>query len=126
MELMMVQTLQTNAQGDLALNAGGSLTMLTGSQAVAAACKTACLTQLGECVLQTGYGLPNFSLIWVGTPDYALWQSYLESILLNVAGVTGVQGVSLSATNHVLTYAAQVTTIYDQAPVLVQGTISNG
>jgi hypothetical protein len=122
----MVQTLALNASHDLALNSAGSLTMLTGSAAVAAACQTACLTQLGECVLQTGYGLPNFSLIWVGTPDYALWQSYLENILLNVEGVTGVQSITLAAANHVLNYTAQITTIYDQAPVLVQGSISNG
>jgi hypothetical protein len=121
---VMVQTLALNSAHDLALNSADSLTMLTGSAAVAAACQTACLTQLGECVLQTGYGLPNFSLIWNGVPDYALWQSYLESILLNVAGVTGVQGITLKAADHVLTYAARITTIYDQQPVLVQGNIN--
>jgi hypothetical protein len=120
----MVQTLALNSSHDLALDSAGSLTMLTGSAAVAAACQTACLTQLGECVLQTGYGLPNFSLVWVGTPDYALWQSYLESILLNVPGVTGVQSITLSAADHVLSYTARITTIYDQQPVLVQGNIN--
>ncbi|HZZ80042.1 MAG TPA: hypothetical protein VFE62_16130 [Gemmataceae bacterium] len=120
----MVQTLALNGSHDLALNSAGSLSMLTGAQAVAAACQTACLTQLGECVLQTGYGLPNFSLIWIGTPDYALWQSYLENILLNVQGVTGVQSIALTAANHVLTYRAFITTIYDQQPILVQGNIN--
>lgn len=120
----MTQTLSLNNQNDLYINSSGSLTMLTGQQAVAAACETACQTQLGECVLQTGYGLPNFSLIWVGTPDYALWQSYLEQILLNVAGVSGVQSISLSAQNHTLSYSAQITTIYDAQPILIQGNIS--
>ena len=64
----MVQTLALSPfpAHDLVLNASGSLTMLTGIEAIAAACVTACLTQLGECVLQTGLGLPNFGLIWVG------------------------------------------------------------
>ena len=83
----MVQTLQLNANNDLFLNSAGSLTMLSSIDAVVAACNTAALTQLGECVLITGQGLPNFQAIWVGVPDYAIWQSYLENTLLNVPGV---------------------------------------
>lgn len=120
----MVQTLQTDPlNNDLFLNSAGSLTMLTGKLAVAAACKTACQTQLGECVLQTGFGLPNFSLIWVGTPDYAIWQSYLENILLNVPGVTTVQKITITARDHVLAYRAEINTIYDPQSVLIEGNI---
>lgn len=119
----MVQTLALNSSNDLFINPSGSLTMLTGQQAIAAACETACQTQLGECVLQTGYGLPNFNLIWNGTPDFALWQSYLEQILLNVPGVSGVQSISLSVKNHTLSWSARISTIYDLQPTLIQGNI---
>lgn len=120
----MTQTFQLNSNNDLFLNPEGNLTVLTGRQAVAAACETATQTQLGECVLQTGYGLPNFSLIWTGVPDYALWQSYLQQILLSVPGVENVLSVRISVQNHVLTYNAQITTIYDPQPILIQGNIS--
>ena len=118
----MVQTLETNSSNDLFLNASGSLTMLSGVNAVAAACKTACLTQLGECVLETGIGLPNFGLIWVGVPDYALWQSYLQNTLLAVEGVTQVTSIKLAAISNRLSFIANVQTIY--GPTIVQGAIT--
>jgi len=113
----MVQTLQLNANNDLFLNSAGSLTMLTGVDAVAAACNTACLTQLGECVLVLGQGLPNFQAIWVGVPDFAIWQSYLENTLLNVPGVATVQSIKLSQNNGVLSYIAEINTIYGNATI---------
>ena len=118
----MVQTLQLNENNDLFLNSSNSLTMLSGIQAVAAACNTAAQTQLGECVLQTGQGLPNFQAIWVGVPDYAIWQNYLENTLLNVAGVATVQSVKLTQTEGVLSYIAEITTVY--GPVTVSGALN--
>jgi hypothetical protein len=118
----MVQTLATNSSNDLFVNASGSLTMLSGVAAVAAACVTACLTQLGECVLQTDVGLPNFGLIWVGTPDYALWQSYLQNTILNVQGVTSVQQIQLLPRDNTLTFRAAINTIY--GPTTINGAVS--
>ena len=115
----MVQTLQLNSNGDLFLNSSNSLTMLSGIDAVAAACNTACLTQLGECVLETGIGLPNFQALWVGVPDYAIWQSYLENTLLNVPGVASVQSITLSQREGVLSYVAEINSIY--GPTTAQG-----
>jgi hypothetical protein len=119
---VMVQTLQLNQNNDLFLNSSNSLTMLTGINAVAAACNTAAQTQLGECVLQTGVGLPNFQSLWVGVPDYAIWQSYLENTLLNVPGVASVQSITLSQLQGVLNYVAEINSIYGAATV--QGAIN--
>jgi len=118
----MVQTLALNSNNDLALNSANSLTMLTGIQAVAAACNTAALTQLGECVLITGQGLPNFQAIWVGVPDFAIWQSYLENTLLNVPGVATVQSITLTQNKGVLSYVAEINTIY--GPTTVSGAMN--
>ncbi|MHC5543544.1 hypothetical protein ACYOEI_35420 [Singulisphaera rosea] len=109
---LMVKTLGTNANHDLDLGPDGNIAMLSGIRAVAAACVTACLTQLGECVLETGVGLPNFQTIWVGTPDYAIWESYLQNTLLDVQGVTSVKSITLSATDNALTFVAEINTIY--------------
>jgi hypothetical protein len=118
----MVQTLALSQNNDLVLNSSNSLTMLSGVEAVAAACNTACLTQLGECVLETGIGLPNFQALWVGVPDYQIWQSYLENTLLNVPGVASVQSITLSQQEGVLHYVAQITSIY--GPTTAQGALS--
>lgn len=115
----MVQTLTLNSNNDLALDSSGNLTMLSGLAAIVAACDTATQTQLGECVLETGIGLPNFSTIWVGTPDYALWQSYLQNTLLAVPGVTQVKSIDLTAINNILKYVAQIETIF--GPQTIKG-----
>ena len=114
----MVSTLALSSpNNDLVLNTSNGLTMLTGTEAVAAACNTACLTQLGECVLATGLGLPNFQALWVGTPDYQIWQSYLENTILNVLGVASVQGILLKQSNGVLSYQAVINTIYGNTTI---------
>lgn len=118
----MVQTLQLNGNNDLEADASGNLVMLTGKYAVAAACNTAAQTQLGECVLVTGQGLPNFQALWVGVPDYAIWQSYLQNTLLNVRGVASVQSIVLTQTDGVLNYVAEINSIY--GPVTVSGGIN--
>lgn len=91
--------------------------MLTGIDAVAAACRSAAMTQLGECVLFTGQGLPNFQSIWVGTPDYAIWQSYLQNTLLSVEGVSTVQSITLTQQNGVLSYVAIINSIYGSTTI---------
>lgn len=108
----MVMTLGTNSNNDLYLGPDGNLVVLTGIDAIAAACSTATKSQLGEMVLQTGLGVPNFQTVWVGTPDYAIWQSYVRNILLNVEAVTQVNSLTLSAQSNVLSYTANITTIY--------------
>lgn len=113
----MVKTLGTNSSNDLYLGPDGNVVMLSGILAVAAACKTACLAQLGECVLETGIGLPNFQTVWVGVPDYAIWESYLQNTILNVEGVTSVQSVTLSALDNTLTFVAQINTIYGSTTI---------
>ena len=117
----MVQTLATNGNNDLFVNASSGFTMLSWQSAIAAACGTACKAQLGEMVLKTGLGLPNFSLVWNGTPDYQLWQSYLQNTILSVEGVQDVQSIRLSAAQHKLLYQAEITTIY--GPTTIRGSV---
>lgn len=113
----MVQTFGTNSSGDIYLGPDGNIVVLSAVQAIAAACKTACLTQLGECVLQTGVGLPNFQTVWVGIPDYAIWESYLQNTLLGVEGVISVQSIALSASNNTLNFGAEINTIYGSTTI---------
>lgn len=115
----MVQTIGTNGSHDIYLGPDGNIAVLSGLQAVAAACVTACLTQLGECVLQTGVGLPNFQTVWVGVPDYAIWESYLQTTILNVEGVTSVQSIRLSVQENTLSFIAEINTIY--GPTSIKG-----
>lgn len=113
----MTQTLATNSKNDLFMNSSGSLTMLTGLPAVVAACATAAKAQLGEEVLAQNAGIPNFQTIWIGTPNYAIFSSYLRNALQNVDGVKEVNDITMSTQNNVLSYKATITTIYGNGTV---------
>ena len=108
----MVQTFGVNANNDIYIGSDGNLVILSGIAAVATACAQATKAQLGEMVLAVGEGIPNFQVLWIGTPDYVLWQSYIQQTLLNVDGVTGVTSLTLSLNGGTASYEAYITTIY--------------
>lgn len=113
----MVQTLGTNENNDLYLDAVGNLAVLSGIEAVQAACATATRAQLQEMVLATSSGIPNFQALWIGTPEYAIWKSYLLKTLQNVPGVQQVASLVLAVNGSTVNYKANVTTQYGQGTV---------
>lgn len=108
----MTQTLGLNGNNDIYIGADGNLVVLYGINAVQGACETISKSQLGEMVLTTTQGIPNFQTIWVGVPNYPLWQSYLTQSLLNVVNVTGISDFSFSTQNDILSYTATIQTSY--------------
>jgi hypothetical protein len=63
-------------------------------------------------ILAQNAGIPNFQTVWIGTPNYAIFSSYLRNTLQNVEGVTQVNDISMSTRNNVLSYTATIETIY--------------
>lgn len=108
----MVQTLDTNANNDIYIGPDGNLAIARGIQGVLKACETASKAQLGEMVLTQGLGIPNFQTIWIGVPNFPLWESYLVATLQSVPGVTNVQSVAISDADNTLSYSATIQTIY--------------
>lgn len=104
----MTQTLGTNSSNDLYLDKNGNFAVLKSLDAVIAACETASKAQLGEMILFTQDGIPNFQTVWVGSPNYSLFQSYLRNTLLSVLGVTEVKSIELRAADNVLSYTATI------------------
>jgi hypothetical protein len=115
----MVQTFGTNANNDIYLGPDGNLVVLSGLPAVEAACATASKAQLDEMVLATGSGLPNFQVVWVGVPNYQIWQSYLRATLQNVPGVQQVTSIAFAPSKNTLSYTANITTQYGTGTVSV-------
>lgn len=100
---------------DLYIGADGNLAVATGLAAVMQACASAARTLLGECVLQTDVGLPNFQLIWVGVPNVPQWQAALRFTLQAVEGVDSIVSINaIRASKNVLQYTAVIKTIYGQ------------
>jgi hypothetical protein len=115
----MVQMFSLNSSNDIFIGSDGNLSLSNGVEAVALACKTASLAQLGEEVLTDTQGLPNFQAVWVGTPNYALYESYLRNTLLAVPGVLKVNSITLSASQNVLHYTATLHTQF--GPTQISG-----
>lgn len=108
----MTTTFGTNSNNDIYLGTNGNIVVLTSLAAVMAACATAAKAQLGEMIYATTSGIPNFQTIWIGTPNYAIFESYLRTTLENVEGVTQVNNLTMSTSNNILSYSATIMTIY--------------
>ena len=106
-----------NDAGNIAI-AGSTQTNADQLNAVLMACATAAKAQLGEMVLQTNVGVPNFQLIWNGVPNIPQWRAALIAILRSVEGVVDVLSLTTSqATQNVLSYQAVILTQYGQGVV---------
>lgn len=113
----MTQTFATNTNNDIFLASNGNLSILIGLQAVIAACATASKAQLGEMILATKNGIPNFQTIWIGTPNYAIFSAYLRNTLESVEGVLQVTDIQMSSKNNILSYTATIQTIFGNGVV---------
>lgn len=113
----MTLALALNANRDLYVTANGTLAIVTGVDAVAQTCLTATRAQLGEMVLNTTSGIPNFQDVWDGVPNIAQWQAALQNTLQNVPGVVKVISVTIGASDGVLSYTAVIETIYGQTTI---------
>ncbi len=113
----MVKTLATDSNNDLFLGSNGNIQLLDGLPAVVNAVKNYSLAQLGEEVLATGNGLPNFQALWIGTPQYAVYESYLRSTILSVPGVIVVAGIDMKTVNNVFRYTATIKTQFGSSEV---------
>jgi hypothetical protein len=108
----LTRTLGLNSGNDIYLGQDGNIVLLSGLPAIAGACETISKSQLGEMVLTTTQGIPNFTTVWNGTPNLGLWQSYLRNALQNVDGVTQVSDLSFTAKDGVLSYTAKIKTAF--------------
>jgi hypothetical protein len=62
--------------------------------AVLYACANAAKSVLGEMVLNTNRGLPNFQVIWVGAPNIGIWEAALRNILSAIDGVSDIAEIT--------------------------------
>lgn len=108
----MTKTFAVNARNDIYIGDDSNLVVLDGLQAILQACETATKAQLGEMIFAVNQGIPNFQAIWVGAPNYKIWQSYLRATLLSVSGVLEVKSIELSIVENTLKYTATISTSF--------------
>lgn len=116
----MTQTFGTNASNDLYLGPDGNLVVLSSLPAVTAACESTARAILAEMIYQVNKGIPYFESVFIGSPNYAIFRSYLIQAFLAVDGVLSVQSLTLTVDKGVLHYQATIQTQFGS------GVISNG
>lgn len=114
----MVQSLLTDQSNDIFLLPSGNLALANGQNAVGAACQNVSKLQLGEAVLQTGLGIPNFQAVWVGTPNIAAFQQYLRKALSNIPGVVKVVSLTTKVANNALSFVANIESVFGNTVTL--------
>lgn len=110
-----VNDLYVGEDGNLVL-AGSTGTNPDQLNAVLYACANAAKSQLGEMVLNTNRGLPNFQAVWNGTPNIPLWESALREILSGIDGVIDIARIT--------TQRAYDTDAYNNTPSILIYTVT--
>ena len=116
----MTQSVLTNSNNDIYLDANGNLAMGFGVPAVKQACFNVSKASLGEEIFSTLNGIPFFQAVFVGVPNIQMFQSYLRSAILSVPGVALIQSLTVTVQNNTLSYTAVIETIYGTTFTLQQ------
>lgn len=120
----MTAVLAINSKNDIYRDSTNNLAMLFGSksnahgvQAVAQACQTATLAQLGEMVLFTTQGMPLLRNVFNANPNIAVYQAAIVSAIEQVPGVISVQSITFTKTGNVLNYTAEIQSQYGEMTI---------
>lgn len=116
----MTRTLAVDSSNDIFIGPDGSLAVSTARTAVLHLCAQAAKAQFGEMIYAVDEGMPNFDVVWNGSPNVGQFEAYLRRTLLAVADVISVDAVTIEAQGASLIYTADITTIYGS------GTVANG
>lgn len=113
----MTRTFGIDANGDLVLDDGGGLAVLSGLRAVLQNCETAARTLLNEMVLAQGEGLPYFEAVFTGRPNVAVFETALRVRLLAVADVRGILTLTTRLSGDRFSYSATIRTAYGEGEI---------
>jgi hypothetical protein len=80
-------------------------------------CEQAMRQQLGELNYDANKGVQYFDNIFTGNPNFQRFEAQARTQLLNVDGVTGIDGFSFDFIGGVLSYNADISTIYGSTTV---------
>jgi hypothetical protein len=107
----MTRTIETTATNDIALNAVGDISIVTGIEAVLGNCQTAIKAQRGEMQFAVNKGMPTLAVAW---NDYnpVQFEAAARTILKSVEGVVSIPEFTVSRTAATLRYSAVIKTIY--------------
>jgi hypothetical protein len=107
-----MKMLGSDINNDLVIDASGSLSVLTGLDAIMSACEHKSKAQLTQMVLAYDEGMPNFQTIWNGSPNVAQFEASLRSVILSIDGVLEIESLIIQIADNTLQYTITIKTVY--------------
>lgn len=114
-----MRTLAATEKNDLALNAGGAMSIISGIDAIAQTARQYMQARAGEMFLAMTDGMPFDPVVWSGTPNIAQFEAAGRIRLLQVPGIIEVLSFTARLEDNVLAYIASIRT--DQGEVAING-----
>jgi hypothetical protein len=102
---------------DLYLDDAGNIAIVTGLEAVLQNCAHAVKAQLGEMVLQTDQGMPDFQVIWNGNPNVSQFEASLREIILAQPNVISISELTTVINNNILSYTITIVTDFGEGAI---------
>lgn len=87
---------------------------------IAQNCEQAMRQQLDELNYDANKGIQYFDNVFTGNPNFQRFESQARAALNNVEGVNGIADFNFEFNGNVLSYNANISTIYGQATVASQ------
>lgn len=107
-----MRCIAVDEKNDMYIGENGNLALNSGIDAIMQACANAVKAQLGEMILETNRGIPNFQTVWNGAPNIAQFEAFLRRTILEVEGVTNILNLTTRVNNGTLFYEVDIQTIY--------------
>jgi hypothetical protein len=102
---------------DLYLDDAGNIAIVTGLEAVLQNCAHAVKAQLGEMILQTDQGMPDFQVIWNGNPNVSQFEASLREIILAQPNVISISELTTVINNNILSYTITIVTDFGEGAI---------
>jgi len=97
---------------DLVLNSRNNISMNRDLDACLQSCENAVMMILGEDIYNSNEGLPNFELIWNGSPNIPQYKASIISAIKKINNVIDAFNFNYVESNNELTYTITISTTF--------------
>lgn len=111
-----MKTIKVNANGDRVLDSG-YFVYLFNIDAVMQTCEQTMKQQLSELQYDQTKGIEYFNNVFLGEPNFQLFESQARNQLQLVDGVVRVDSLTYSQVDNTLSYTAVIKTIYGSGEI---------
>lgn len=111
-----MRTILVDDSGDR-VTKNGLFVYLTDIKAVEQTCEQAMKLQLKELQYDQTKGIEYFNNVFVGTPNFQLFESQARNKILNIEGVIGISSFSFEQIDDELLYNATIQTIFGNGEI---------